>query len=423
MIKKISVSDLQPGMHIHSIVDVVSSDPLLRGNRLVHSSSEVRHIQSHGVKELFIDTDKGDDTRSGPSFAEISATLQDQIRELAGGDAVAKEAPPPQTETELHRIGAEIEEASQLVHEASLMVGEIMKDARMGRNIDARPISEPIRQMKEMIERSPDAMIALALLRKSDDETLRHSLNVGILLMLFTRSLGMNSTVVEQAGTAGFLHDIGKIRIPDSLLNKKGKLNPGELSVIRQHVKHALQLLDGTPGLTPLMTTIIKQHHERIDGSGYPHGLSGSNIHKLGQMVGIVDVYDAITSKRSYRGPIESHIALREIMRWAGTLFTQSLCEQFIRCIGIYPVGSLLELRNGTFALVIQNNRSALLHPVIKTIKTPAGNTADDTPGQMIDLNMFRDQPGYSIVNHRFVHDINIDILEEMPSGTLLSTP
>ncbi|MBF0187098.1 MAG: DUF3391 domain-containing protein [Magnetococcales bacterium] len=404
MLKKISIEALRPGMVIHSHVGLWHNDPSLPEPFPITSKKDITMLEERGIQDVYIDTMEGDDAPEARSQDEVTEELNAQLRELVG----AKSDPLAE---EVTAITADLQEASAITDQANQLVGNMLNDARLGKMVDARAFTKVAEDMVTIIRRNMDAMIVMALLRCTDEETLSHSVNVGIFLAAFCTHLGLDPRISEQAGVAGFLHDVGKVRVPRGILEKEGTLTDKEYMEAKQHVNFGKELLENSKGITKVMHIILSQHHERYDGTGYPKRLYQNQIHRLGQMAGIADVYDAITSKRSFRAPLESHVALRKMLEWGERQFNQELFQHFVRCLGIYPAGSMVELKNGMIGLILRNHREDLLRPLIKVVKDTQSWSG---PPRYIDLRSMRNQPEYEIVDHASQHGSGIDPLHHL---------
>ncbi|MGI9133778.1 MAG: HD-GYP domain-containing protein, partial [Rhodoferax sp.] len=216
--------------------------------------------------------------------------------------------------------------------------------------------------------RNPGALTSLGRVKQKDHYTFVHSVNVGVLLVNFCQHLGFDEQQVRDAAVGGLLHDIGKMKTPDVILNKPAKLSDQEFAIMRQHVTHGIDILAKVAGLSPLSLAVAAEHHEHSDGGGYPRGLTGPDISKIGQMAAIVDVYDALTSNRVYHRAMEPADALRKIFEWSKFHFNVDLVQRFIQCIGIYPVGTLVRLQSGLIAVVVEECPSSLLRPTVRAV-------------------------------------------------------
>jgi HD-GYP domain-containing protein (c-di-GMP phosphodiesterase class II) len=174
--------------------------------------------------------------------------------------------------------------------------------------------------------------------------------------------------LLREVGIGAMLHDIGKVRVPAEILNKEAKLTEDEIKIVRKHVHYGQLILEDTPGIADTSVLVAVQHHERIDGSGYPDGLKGKEISQHGQAAAIIDVYDAMTSHRVYKYRVPPTEVLRKLFEWSKYYFDEDLVQNFIRCIGIYPIGSMVYLESGLIGVVLNHGVDSLLHPVIRII-------------------------------------------------------
>jgi putative nucleotidyltransferase with HDIG domain len=225
-----------------------------------------------------------------------------------------------------------------------------------------------VERIGDSILRNGDALLALCRVKTKDDYTFQHSVSVGALLIAFCRELGMDADEVHQAGVGGMLHDLGKVRVPDAVLNKPGRLTDEEFAVMKGHVVESRRILEDTPNISDIALRVAAEHHERYDGSGYAAGLKGEAISRIGQMAAICDVYDAITSDRVYHKGMAPTEALRKIFEWSKFHFNPQLTQAFLRCIGIYPVGTLVKLESGRLAVVLAQHEGNLLQPLVRIV-------------------------------------------------------
>ncbi len=302
--------------------------------------------------------------RSTPE-PEENAILAAQLVELGMADAIADRSKP---------LYDQFAKAFHIQDHAREVIGSTLEDARLGQPVRLEPVRQSVEQIAEMLLINPDALLCFSMLKRRDDYTFLHSFNVGVLLIAFCQSLGMEEQTVMEAGIGGMLHDVGKMRLPESLLTIPGPLTKAQYAQVQRHVAFGRRNLERTPGIAEPTLRLVSEHHERQDGSGYPVGLKGEEISQLGKMAAIVDAYDAMTSITSYRRAQSPHHALSQLMALSGTQFDNTLFERFIKMVGIYPLGSLVKLRNGLLGVVTGSNSDSLLHPILNIVMNKHGN-------------------------------------------------
>ena len=327
---------------------------------------------------------------------EFHAELHEQITALAGSHVI-KPTPPAPLNEEIHLAKAIHNEAHNVVH-------HLMSDVRMGKQIELAKTSPVVEHITDSIFRNKDAFISLSRIKNKDEYTFQHSVSVCALLVAFCRAMEYEKDVIMEAGTGGLLHDVGKMKVPDQILNKPSSLTEPEFAVMKSHAALGRELLKQTPGMPETAIVITGQHHERYDGTGYPDKIKKDEISQLGQMAAIADVYDALTSDRVYHKGMEPTTALKKLFEWSKFHFNPELVQHFICLIGIYPVGSLVKLESGLLGIVVNSGNENLLRPTVRTvfdIKREHSVSPHD-----IDLSIQLDD---RIVQHESPHSWGID--------------
>ena len=258
--------------------------------------------------------------------------------------------------------------AGKIHNEAKSLVTNVLHDVKTGKAIDVEAFDVLADRMVDSVLRNHNALACLGRIRQKDNYLLEHSVNLAVLMGIFARDMKLDRETMHQAVVGAMLHDIGKVLIPDEVLHKPGKLTDDEFAAMRQHVVFSKELLQQTPGIKDLTVKIAAQHHERIDGSGYPMGLKGCDICREGKMVAIADVYDAITADRVYHKGLPPTAALKKLLEWSGTHLEEKLVHRFIRSMGIYPVGSLVKLKSERLAIVQEAGERDQRQPIVKVI-------------------------------------------------------
>lgn len=359
MIKKISIQQLKPGMYIYDQNCGWNEHPFGSNQFKISNDKELEKIIGNGVPEVYIDTRKGLDVDDAPTEAEVRAELEHEMIEMV------QQSQPMTSSATLHD---ELEKSRKVHNEANKIVSSIMQDVRIGKQIELEQVDPVVEQMTNSILRNKDAILSLCRIKNKDDYTFLHSVSIGALLISFARALDFDRDLIRLLGIGGMLHDIGKTKVADKILNKPGKLTEEEFVIMKSHVVHSRDILTETKSIAQASIDVAAQHHERFDGSGYPLGLKKSEMSIYGQMASIVDVYDAITADRCYHKGMEPTDALRKMFEWSKFHFNPELIHTFVRTVGIYPVGTLVMLESGKVGVVIEQRESDMTRPLVRTV-------------------------------------------------------
>ncbi|NOX07968.1 MAG: HD-GYP domain-containing protein [Gammaproteobacteria bacterium] len=357
MIKKIKTSDLKVGMYIHDLNSSWMEHSFISNQFKIKADKDIKKMHSHGIKSVYIDTQKGLDFKHAPTAAD---TLMDVHKKAINVAGIEK---PISKQT---RVGEEIQQARSIYKAATKAMNNIMTDARLGKQVQVELVQPIAEQMIESAFRNKDALISLSRIKSKDEYTFMHSVSVAGLMVSFGRAMDMDKKVIHEIAVGGLLHDIGKMSIPLEILNKPGKHTPSEWEIMKSHVVHSREILKQTPGISQQALDVGALHHERYDGSGYPDGLKHDQISEIGQMSAIVDVYDALTSIRVYKDAWEPTITLKKMLEWSPHHFNPELIQRYIRSLGIYPIGTLVELESGLVGVVIEQGEGSLLQPMLR---------------------------------------------------------
>ena len=300
------------------------------------------------------------------SDIDKAALKAELAREQNGNDSykitIFDEAPP---------VEDEIANIYPVYEKSQIATREMFEALAVNNEIDLTKIHEALDGMVESIERNPDALLWLAKLKQTDDYSYNHAMSVSITLMAMANFMSLPKKQVRELGLAGMLQDVGKSKVPSELLLKQDKITHEEFEILKKHVEHALALLRQTKNISDMVYTTVAEHHERIDGSGYPRKLSGSQISMTGQMAGLVDTYCALTTNKVYAKGVYNQIALEEIHSLRGFKFNGVLIDQLVQFLGMYPVSSLVELNSGEVGVVIQQNSVRRLLPRVMILLNP----------------------------------------------------
>ncbi|MDN3381879.1 HD-GYP domain-containing protein [Pseudoalteromonas sp. APC 3358] len=347
--KIIPVGQLLPGMFVQSVTRQTGSIKI-KNQGWVKTQAGINNLIKAGILEVEIDPDK---------------TLIESVPEKAPIAVPAtKIKRDPWQKT--HSAEQEMGKAKKLYDEAKTLQIKAFKDIKAGRDIDIAPFKELASGFMDSVFRNQDALACLTQMRQKDAYLLEHSINVSILMGIFAKHLGIEKNIIVELTTGALLHDIGKIKIPDEILNKPGRFTDDEFKIMKMHSLFSKEILEES-GLTGVAVDIAGMHHERLDGKGYPFGKKGDEISQYVRMASIVDVYDALTAERVYKAGMEPIKAFKILKDGCPDSFDPVLLNKFIQCIGIHPVGTLVRLSSQKVGLVTESNPSTPLKPIVKT--------------------------------------------------------
>jgi putative nucleotidyltransferase with HDIG domain len=358
-IKRVRVDQLQPGMYVHDLNCGWLQHGFFRPQFLLKHTGQIDKMKAQGMSEVYIDTARGDDVAGAPTQTEIKQVLDQQLKHSAEAGAALAPARVSQKEESVA--------AKRILGEATDVVEGLLQDVRLGKQVDPAKAGPLVKEINASVLRNPGALLSLCRIKEADTYTFQHSVSICALLVSFTNACGMDAATVHEAGLGGLLHDIGKMKVPNEVLNKPGRLTEDEFTIMKSHAVLSRDLLTGVPGISGVVIQIAAEHHEKMGGGGYPTGMSGEGISQLGRMAAIVDVYDALTSNRVYHKGMEPSEVLKKLLEWSGPHLDGDLVQQFIRTLGIYPVGSLVRLSNDRLAVVVEQGED-LLHPTVRVV-------------------------------------------------------
>ncbi|PBP83866.1 metal-dependent phosphohydrolase [Pseudomonas syringae] len=362
MLKKIPVADLALGMYIHKICRRWSNDPFWIGlvEVMLDDVEVLERIQQSGTKEVWIETGKSRVLAPRPSAPSAS-----------------DDTTPASLEKEMLR-------ARLICGRARDAVMCMFTEARMGRAMDVDNVQLLVEEISNSILRHPHALISLSRLKTSDEYTYMHSVAVCALMVALAKRMGMPDDQIREAGVAGLMHDVGKMMIAPAVLNKPGRLTRDEFEIMKAHPELGVKILMDTQPVAASVIDVCLHHHEKVDGSGYPHGLKGDQISIFARMGAVCDVYDAITSDRPYKKGWGVAHSIREMASWQGH-FDDVVFQSFVKTVGIYPIGTLVRLESGRLGVVVEQGQASLLKPKVKVFMS--ARTGKTFAAQVIDLD------------------------------------
>ncbi|MHB1942640.1 MAG: HD-GYP domain-containing protein [Acidiferrobacteraceae bacterium] len=373
MRRKIEVSDLKPGMYVSALDRPWIETPFLFQGITIESYDQIEELRRY-CNYVFID-----DLSIARPAQERHIEIE-LFKKSAQGALDARSSAPRESvkfEQELRHIEADYRKFMGVAD-------DFMNDVRLGRSLDVGLVKTTVHEAVESILRNPDALICLTQLRGKSQSVALHSMRVSILSIAFAHHLQLPLPALNAIGVGALLHDVGKGRLPEELINKTGALTFAEQELMKQHVPLGVEIVADTPGLPAEAIDAVALHHEYFDGSGYP-GQTKKPGSVVGQITALVNHYDALTSDVAGRPAISPHAALLHLYAQRDMLFERTLVERFTQCVGIYPIGSLVQLSTGHVGIVAAINRARFLRPKVALVVDDQGHRY--TPAKMVDLS------------------------------------
>ena len=372
MRRTVPVGELKLGMYVAELDRPWTDTPFKFQGFVLENQEQIEILRKH-CKAVFVDPDR----------SEVLAKLPDSTLAKSAVDLsrtkVTKYTEQAPIEKEFANAVRQHAASSAALNDA------VLAPLKAGEALDARRVTEAVNGLTESVLRNPDAMLLFTQLKQKGDYTQSHALDSSVFMTVFGRFLEMSPQDIALLGHLGLLQDVGKVRVPTGLIEKRERLSEEELGALRKHVEHSADILRETSGLPSTLPELALLHHERHDGSGYPKKLKGKEIGLIGSIAAIVDTFAALTSRRPYADALAPSTALSILYKHRATLLDGFLVEQFIRCIGIFPLGSIVELNSGETGIVIAQNLAKRLQPRIMIVRDAAG--AELKPQKLLDLS------------------------------------
>ena len=453
LIKRVAVTTLRPGMFVERIGLPWFRHPFLTSRvGLIKDPKTVSILRSLGIKEVEIDLDRGLDEaqpatpptptraparelpvsdalrtpqgatesapgRPGPQAGETArqtpaSGARPPRRASTGEDEHAPGSEPPRCSEaaypfrqarQFQRIPDSSDQPRTLRYARHLFAQSVdtarilLADAARGGSLDTGAARGLIGRLIDCAKSNDSVLRLLGVLKHYDEYTYTHSLNVAAMGVLFGRNLGLPDTQLEIIGLAGLLHDVGKSLLPSELVNKPGKLSDEEFAQMRRHTDLGYEFVTRQPGIPPTVAGAVLEHHERHDGSGYPRRIDGSRIGCVARILSVLDVYDALTSDRVYRPRMSPHKALRVLFEGRGASHPENLIKRFAACLGAYPPSSVVQLKNGLYAVVTGTDPAQPLRPPLMVFQDAAGRPVTRRRVETLAVGAAAANSGYAI--------------------------
>jgi putative nucleotidyltransferase with HDIG domain len=341
----------------------------------------VRRLQQTGVERMTID--RGVTIEELNGFIEVVTNVE---HDEASRDKSEAEIFPSFPHIRVGRVTvdqrvegnlADMATIKRLYNDAVSVAGSLWESAETEGKPDATMARHMIDGLAQAVAQNRTALLALTTLKNYDNYTFTHMVNVSILTMGQARGLGIDGPLLREFGLAALMHDIGKVKTPLEVLNKPDKLTDDEFTVMKRHVVDGAEILRKTPDIPALAPVVAFEHHLRMDGSGYPHGVTRTSLNVGTMLCSIADVYDAMRSQRGYQQAFPTDRILQVLKRNDGQQFDQNLVRRFVQLIGIYPAGNLVRLNTGEVAVVVKVHAPDPYRPHVRILIERDGKRLD----------------------------------------------
>ena len=351
--KKIPVGKLGKGMTVVDLDRPWTDLPVMFQELTIESSKEIAMLQKY-CQHVYID------------YHSYTTVYAQKLRERKRKPIYNKPNLSPKEASQSLR--EEMPKAEKAFDKSHKHINQLMSDVQRDSKIDIEGSKQLVSSCVDSILSNETAMFWLSKIKNKDEYTAEHCVRVGILAIAFGKYLQLPRTELELLGLCGMLHDVGKMKVPQHILNKEGNLNEDEYKIIKEHTVLGYVFLRNHGGIDEQVCTAAYNHHERMNGKGYPRKVSSELLSTYDRIIGIIDSYDAMISDRCYKTGMPPSKALNELYNHQGDLYDEELIKQFIQMVGIYPVGSLVELNNGQVGVVLSVNEHSKLEPVIELV-------------------------------------------------------
>lgn len=408
-------TDLEIGMYVAALDRPWVGTPFLFQSFLIKNEKQILQLQKY-CRTVEIDEEKSDPRLANRFFTQKSKLARPEAPQE---EVIFANLQQGKTKFSYDFGDKEFEEgltvARQVYETTTVSLHHVLDSLRLEKEINTVELKSAVHGVIDGVMNNPSALALFSNLKSKQQDTVRHSLNVCILSLLFGRHLGLSEQHLSDLGYAALLHDVGEIKISQAVLDKHNRgLTPEEKQEMEKHVIYGAELLSKTPGIPKIAIEVAMSHHERVNGKGYPKGLKGDDINYFARLVSVVDVYEIVTNHPGAKVHVSCADALKSIYMMRGNFFDPDLVEEFIKCLGIYPVGSTVQLNNGDIAIVVGSKPGKQLLPTIMVVKDNKGTRYQP---RVINLEHFREQEGLSklyIVKVIDPESVGIDLSEYM---------
>ncbi len=380
MLKKIPIEELRIGMFVQELCGRWIDNPFWKSSMIVEDPKQLKLLQHCGIREVWIDSGRGRDVEMPRDVVSSSdsALLFEAVKEARAQELVTR------------KLGfqEELEQAKHIHQRSRGVINGLMSEGRMGVPLSLKEANRVVEEVTLSVVRNSDALVSLLHQKSHSNYFFMHALSVCALMVALGRQLAFDDVLLRRVGLAGLLMDVGKALLPEDLLTEEGPLRPEVREQMQTHTRLGYDWLVHSGVTDELVLDVCLHHHERPDGQGYPDRLS-TGISQFSAMAAICDVYDALTSDRGYQTGCQPNQAVRRMVEWQKEQFDSRIFHAFVRTVGLYPSGTLVRLKSGRLAKVLEQSERNLTSPVVKLFFSIRQNVFVEP--EIIDLTKTKD--------------------------------
>lgn len=404
--KLVSAERLRPGMYVSRLEMSWFKHPYLSSRvGILKDEKAVAELRALGAHFVEIDLDRGLD-EEGP----VRTSQEEDVR--------PENAPLPPLPSRVPAVAdsaGTMRFAKKLFDHGVECTRRVIGVAEAGKPVQLAQARALIARLITSVKANENVLRLMSVLKDYDEYTFTHCLNVASMGVLFGNHMGMPDRQLELLGLSGLLHDVGKCLLPKEIVNKPGKLTDEEFEVMKLHTVLGWEYIKDQEGIPEQSARGVLEHHERLDGSGYPNRITGSEMDGVSRILSVLDVYDALTNDRVYRGRLSPHTALKNLFEKRGVAFAENVLDRFVKCVGVYPASSVVQLRNGCYAVVTGHDPARPLNPFMTIFRNAEGLAVKPRRVETLRLGVERGPSGYDIVRH-----VEPSVIAPPDLGTLL---
>ncbi len=392
--KKISIDELKPGMVVAGLIDK-NQKMLVKQCGVVKSEKIIQDLKSKGIEQVMIKI-------------EHASGTQEPLQEATKIINPIKKA---QTQGHSQRLG-NLQSVKALFSEAEVVQRNIAEKIQSNEPWDVAEIEDVAQKLVSAVLETEQSMWFMTRIHQQSPTLMEHSIDVAVILALFAKNLGFTEALIHDLLLGGFLHDVGKLMVPEKLINKKSNLTDAEQLIVKGHVLLSKELVESKyEHIPPVSLTALAAHHESFDGSGYPQALAGDDIPYYAKMLAIADRFAVLTAGHKHKKTVSNLNALRLIMLENGKAFDPQLVTPFIRFIGNYPPGTLALIASNNLqrlAIIIDTHPTDPLTPVVKSFF----NVKTNNFLEIENINLASPHCSYEIKKSITAQEYNINMEE-----------